>query len=482
MSHTGGNPVQTECNTDRFDFQPLEKRDVRGIFDGGAITSDAGALLLREVEAKMAIIARFAACFTDHRDPELIEHAVEHLIAQRVFGLALGYEDLNDHDQLRHDPLMAVLVGKRDPTGQDRLRQRDRGKALAGKSTLNRLELSPPGADQNSRYKKITADLGRMESLLTDFFIEAHPTPPKRIILDFDATDDPIHGDQLGRFFQGYYKEYCYMPLYVFCGQHLLCAQLRPADQDGAAGSVVKLAGLVERIRREWPDVQIIVRADSGFCRDNLMSWCEDHGVDYILGLAKNSRLRWEIDLELELAKAESEATGKSARRFKDFTYRTRESWSRERRVVGKAEHLAKGSNSRFVVTSLSKEEYEGRSLYEDLYCGRGEMENRIKEQQLMLFADRTSAEDMRANQIRLYLSSIAYVLLSAMRRIGLADTSLERAQCGTIRLKLLKIGALVRITVRKIWISFSQSYPYRDQFLQVLANIRGSPPVVLRC
>jgi len=474
--------VQTECNTDRFDFQPLQKREVLGICDGGAITSDAGALLLREVEAKRAIIARFAACFTDHRDPELIEHAVEHLIAQRVYGLALGYEDLNDHDQLRHDPLMAVLVGKRDPTGQDRLRQRDRGKALAGKSTLNRLELSPPRADENSRYKKITADLGQMESLLTDFFIEAHPTPPKQIILDFDATDDPIHGDQLGRFFQGYYKAYCYLPLYVFCGEHLLCAQLRPADQDGAAGSVAKLTGLVERIRREWPDVQIIVRADSGFCRDNLMSWCEDHGVDYVLGLAKNSRLRWEIDLELELAKAESEATGKPARRFKDFRYRTRESWSRERRVVGKAEHLAKGSNSRFVVTSLSKKEYEGRSLYEDLYCGRGEMENRIKEQQLMLFADRTSAEDMRANQIRLYLSSITYVLLSAVRRIGLADTPFERAQCSTIRLKLLKIGALVRITVRKIWISFSQSYPYRDQFLKILANIRSAPPVVLRC
>jgi hypothetical protein len=446
------------------------------------ITSDAGALLLREVEAKMAIIGRFAGCFTDHRKAELIEHSVGQLIAQRVYGLALGYEDLNDHDQLRHDPLMAVLVGKQDPTGQDRVRQRDRGKPLAGKSTLNRLELSPPRANRSSRYKKITADLGRMESLLTDFFIEAHPTPPARIILDFDATDDPIHGDQLGRFFQGYYKQYCYMPLYVFCGEHLLCAQLRPADQDGAAGSVAKLAGLVERIRREWPDVQIIVRADSGFCRENLMRWCEDHGVDYILGLAKNSRLGWEIDLELELAGAESEATGKSARRFKDFRYQTLKSWSRARRVVGKAEHLAKGSNSRFVVTSLSKEEYEGRSLYEDLYCGRGEMENRIKEQQLMLFADRTSADDMRANQIRLYLSSISYVLLGAMRRIGLVETSFERAQCSTIRLKLLKIGALVRITVRKIWISFSQSYPYREQFLEVLAKIRGAPPAVLRC
>ncbi len=474
--------MQTECNTDRLDFQPLEKRELVGIFNGGAITSDAGGLLLREVDAKTGIIRRLAECFTDHRDPELIEHTVAELVAQRVYGLALGYEDLVDHDQLRHDPLMAVLAGKDDPTGQDRVRERDRGKALAGKSTLNRLELSPPRADKNSRYKKITANLAQMESLLTDLFLEAHPTPPKQIILDFDATDDPIHGDQLGRFFQGYYKEYCYLPLYVFCGEHLLCAQLRPADQDGAAGSVAKLAGLVERIRAAWPEVQIIVRADSGFCRENLMRWCEDHGVDYILGLAKNDRLRWEIDLEQALAEAEFQATGEPARRFKDFTYQTRESWSRQRRVVGKAEQLAKGSNPRFVVTSLSKEDYDARALYEDIYCARGDMENRIKEQQLMLFADRTSANDMRANQIRLYFSSIAYVLLSTMRQIGLASTRFHRAQCSTIRLKLLKIGALVRITVRKIWISFSQSYPYRDQFMAVLSNIRRAPPRVLRC
>lgn len=474
--------MQTECNTNRFDFQPLAKREVRGGFDGGTVTSDGGALLLREVDTKFAILRRFAACFTDHRDPELVEHSVDDLIAQRVYALTLGYEDLNDHDRLRHDPLLAVLVGKHDPTGQDRRRPQDRGKALAGKSTLNRLELSPPRADKNSRYKKITADLGRMESLLSDFFLEAHPTPPEQIVLDFDATDDPIHGDQLGRFFQGYYQEYCYMPHYVFCGEHLLVAQLRPADQDGAAGSVEKLVGLVERIRGAWPDVQIIVRADSGFCRENLMRWCEDNGVDYVLGIAKNDRLRWEIDLELELAKAQFEATGEPARRFKDFSYRTRESWSRERRVVGKAEHLAKGANPRFVVTSLSQQQYDARSLYEDVYCQRGEMENRIKEQQLMLFADRTSAEDMRANQIRLYFSSIAYVLLSAMRRTGLAGTPLERAQCSTIRLKLLKIGAVVRVTVRKVWVSFSESYPYREQFLKVLANIRSTRSIVLRC
>ena len=474
--------MQTECNTQRFGFQPLGKREVLGSFDGGAITSDAGALLLGEVEAKYGIIDRFAGCFTDYRDPERIEHSVDDLVAQRVYGLTLGYEDLNDHDELRHDPLLAVLVGKRDPTGQDRARERDRGKALAGKSTLNRLELSPPRADKNSRYKKITADLGQMEAILTDFFLEAHQAPPERIILDFDATDDPIHGNQLGRFFQGYYKEYCYMPLYVFCGEHLLCAQLRPADQDGAAGSVAKLVGLVERIRSEWPDVQIIVRGDSGFCRENIMAWCEANNVDFVLGLAKNDRLRGGIDLELALAEAECQATGESARRFKDFRYQTLTSWSRERRVVGKAEYLVHGANPRFIVTSLSKEEYEGRSLYEETYCARGDMENRIKEQQLMLFADRTSADDMRANQIRLYFSSIAYVSMSVMRRIGLAGTSFERAQCSTIRLKLLKVGALVRVTVRKIWVSFSQSYPYREQFLKVLANIRNAPAVVLRC
>lgn len=474
--------MQTECNTDRIGFEPLEKRDVCGVFEGGAITSDAGALLLREVEERMRIIDRFAQCFTDHRDPDLIEHSVVELVAQRIYGLALGYEDLNDHDNLRHDPLMALLVGKRDPSGKDRIRERDRGKALAGKSTLNRLELSPPRANAKSRYKKITADLGSMERLLCEFFLEAHMQPPKRIVLDFDATDDPIHGSQLGRFFQGYYREYCYLPLYVFCGEHLLCAQLRPADQDGAAGAVQKLAVLVDHIRREWPDVQIIVRGDSGFCRESLMQWCEENGVDYILGLAKNSRLKKELELHQALAEAEFQATGEPARRFHEFTYKTRESWSRERRVIGKAEHLFKGSNPRFIVTSLSAEAYDARSLYEDTYCQRGDMENRIKEQQLMLFADRTSAEDMRANQIRLYFSSITYVLLCAMRRIGLANTRFERAQCNTIRLKLLKIGALVRITVRKIWISFSASYPYREEFLQVLDNICRAPRVVLRC
>ncbi len=474
--------MQTQCTQQTFDFQALGRREVVARFDGGPITSDAGGLLLREVEQHTGIIRQLARCFTDHRDEELIDHSVEELLRQRIFGLALGYEDLNDHDQLRHDPLLATLVGKQDPTGGDRLRKRDRGKALAGRNTLNRLELTPRGADAGSRYKKIVANQSQIESLFVDVFLQLHPTPPKRIVLDLDATDDPLHGDQLGKFFHGYYKSYCYLPLYIFCGDHLLCAKLRPADIDGAAGSVKQLARIVEQIRRQWPDVQIVIRGDSGFCRENIMAWCEANGVDYLLGLAKNERLRWEIDLELALAEAEFQATGKPARRFKDFRYQTRESWSRERRVVGKAEYLAKGANPRFVVTSLSSEAFDARTLYEDEYCARGEMENRIKEQQLYLFADRTSAHTMRANQLRLWFSSVAYTLLQVIRQFGLQGTKLARARCDTIRLKLLKIGASVRVTVRRVWLSMAESCPYRGLFARVYANlIRWLPQLVPR-
>jgi hypothetical protein len=394
-------------------------------------------------------------------------------MAQRIFALALGYEDLNDHDALRHDPLLAVLVGKADPTGQDRRRLEDRGKSLAGKSTLNRLELTPVGADEKSRYKKVVARHRDLENFFVEMFLSLHPTPPKEIVLDFDATDDPIHGHQLGRFFHGYYDGYCYLPLYIFCGEYLLCAKLRPADIDGAAGSVKQLAKIVERIRRAWPDMRIIVRGDSGFCRENLMQWCEENHVDYVLGLARNARLQRILGKELHEAKLQFEATGHASRVFKDFTYQTRKSWSRERRVVGKAEYLAKGSNPRFIVTSLSSDEFEARTLYEDVYCARGEMENRIKEQQLCLFADRTSCATMRANQLRLWLSSAAYTLLMALRQFGLQGTEMATARCDTIRLKLLKLGALVRTTVRRVWISLSESWPYQRVFVQVYENLR---------
>jgi len=464
--------MQTECTQQTFEFQGLGRREVVAHFDGGPITSDAGGLLLREVEEHTGIVRQLARCFTDHRDEEAIEHPVEQLLRQRIFGLALGYEDLNDHDDLRHDPLLATLVGKQDPTGNDRLRKRDRGKALAGRNTLNRLELTPRGADAGSRYKKIVAHQGQIESLFVDVFLQLHPRPPKRIVLDLDATDDPLHGDQLGKFFHGYYKSYCFLPLYIFCGDHLLCAKLRPSDIDASAGSVKQLARIVEQIRRRWPDVQIVVRGDSGFCRENLMAWCEAHGVDYIFGLAKNKRLEQILGKELYEAKRQFEATGWPARVFKDFNYRTRKSWSRSRRVIGKAEHLRKGANPRFVVTSLAAEEFDARRLYEEEYCARGEMENRIKEQQLYLFADRTSAHTMRANQLRLWFSSVAYMLLQVIREFGLKGTKLARARCDTIRLKLLKIGASVRVTVRRVWLSMAESCPYRGLFATVYANL----------
>jgi hypothetical protein len=465
--------MQTECTQQTFEFQALDRREVVARFDGGKITSDAGGLLLMEVERRTGIIRQLAACFTDHRDEELIEHSVEELLKQRIFALALGYEDLNDHDQLREDPLLATLVGKREPAGNNRLRKRDQGKALAGRNTLNRLELTPRGANAASRYKKIVADSGRIESLFVDVFVRLHRTPPRRIVLDVDATDDPLHGDQLGKFFHGYYKSYCYLPLYIFCGDHLLCAKLRPSDIDAAAGTVKQLDRIVGHVRRDWPEVQIVIRGDSGFCRENIMAWCEANGVDYILGLAKNKRLQRILGKELEEAKQQFEATGHAARVFKDFTYRTHKSWSRSRRVIGKAEHLRKGANPRFVVTSLSAEQFDARTVYEDEYCGRGEMENRIKEQQLYLFADRTSAHSMRANQLRLWFSSVAYTLLEVIREFGLKGTEFARARCDTIRLRLLKIGASVRITVRRVWISMAESCPYQQLFASVYANLR---------
>jgi len=447
-------------------------------FDGGRITSDAGALLLRETERVTGILRQFAGCFTDHRDPDLIEHSVHDLIAQRVYALCLGYEDLNDHDALRHDPLLAVLVGKEDPLGEDRPRARDKGKALAGKSTLNRLELTPIRANRDSRYKKITADRRAMQDLLVKFFLDSHMTPPEEIVLDLDATDDPLHGHQAGRFFHGYYDCYCYLPLYIFCGDHLLCAKLRPSNIDGSAGALKELQRLVAAIRARWPKVRIKVRADSGFCREHIMRWCEESGVDYVLGLSKNARLEGQIVSELAQAKEQFEQTRQPVRMFKEFNYQTRESWSRERRVIAKAEHLDKGANPRFIVTSLSSEDGEARSLYEDVYCARGDMENRIKEQQLCLFADRTSCATMRANELRLLLSSVAYVLMTALQRLGLKDTALEAAQCDTIRLKLLKIGAQIRVSVRKVWVSLAESFPYRAVFQKVYESLArlGAP------
>lgn len=473
----------TECTRQRWLFQPHGRQEVTAAFDGGRVTSDGGGLLLREVEEGFGIVRSFVGCFTDHRDPEAIEFSVQELLLQRVMGLALGYEDLNDHDDLRHDPLLALLVGRKDLTGQDRCDPRDRGKPLAGKSTLNRLELTPVGADADSRYKKIVACIARLQDMLVDVFIRMRSKQgvPQELVIDLDATDDPVHGDQLGKFFHGYYGHYCYLPLYMFCGGWPLLALLRPSDIDGSAGSLPHLKRIIARLRAAWAGVRIIVRGDSGFCREPLLRWCEENSVDYVLGLSKNQRLIRALGTELHQAQEQFRATGRSARVFKDFTYQTRKSWSRKRRVIGKAEHLSKGANPRFIVTSLSSEQVDARTLYEQRYCARGDMENRIKEQQLHLFADRTSTHAMRSNQLRLLFSTMAYLLHLVLREFGLAETELATAQAGTIRTKLLKIGGRVRVSVRRVWISFSESYPYQKLFERVLLNLRRQCPQPLR-
>ena len=453
--------MPTECSATLFEFAPVESRQVVAGFDGGAITTDAGALLLGETDRAIRLTERFAACFTDARMAELVEHEVATMVLQRVVGIAVGYEDVNDHDDLRHDPVLAVLAGKLAAKRADCA-------PLAGKSTLNRLELSQPVA---TRYHKVSHDPAAIERLFVDVFLEAHRRPPAQIILDLDATDDPLHGHQEGRFFHGDYDCYCYLPLYVFCGRHLLAAKLRRSNIDASAGAVEEIARIVAQIRRRWPRTRILLRGDSGFAREALMVWCEANYVDFLLGLARNERLETAIKTELVLASLDSMRTGKAARRFKDFMWSTLDSWSRRRRVVAKAEVTGGDANPGLVVTSLRPAEVGAQHLYEVIYCARGEMENRIKECQLDLFADRTSAATMRANQLRLWFASMAYVLLCALRRIGLANTQFADATCGTIRVKLLKIGALVRISVRRIKVAMSSACPWQDEF--ALAHLR---------
>ncbi len=464
--------MPTECSADLFGFAPVEGREVVGAFDGGAITSDAGALLLGAADRAIDLTKRFAACFHDTRRQHLVEHEVVTLVAQRVFGIALGYEDLNDHDELRHDPMMAVLAGKLAARREDCA-------PVAGKSTLNRLEL---GRLQPTRYHKISHNPIAIKRLLVDLFLEAHERAPQQIILDLDATDDPVHGEQEGRFFHGYYDCYCYLPLYVFCGRHLLVAKLRRASLDAADGALEEVTRLVARIRGRWPRTGILLRADSGFARDDIMTWCEANDVDFVFGLAKNERLVASIATELDQVVAKSRRTGRPERRFKSFMWMTRTTWSRRRRVVAKAEATQGDANPRFVVTSFTRRQCKAKPLYEKVYCARGDMENRIKECQLDLFADRTSAATMRANQLRLWFYSMAYILLCAVRRIALHDTALVDATCGTIRLKLLKLGALVRISVRRIRIAMASACPVARDWsraairLAVAATARASP------
>jgi Transposase DDE domain group 1 len=465
--------MPTDCSADPFGFTPVEGRAVVAAFDGGAITSDAGALLLGATDRAIRLVERFAGCFQDGRAAEWVEHEVATLVGQRVFGIALGYEDLVDHDHLRHDPALAVLAGKLAA------RRRSDCAPLAGKSTLNRLEHAPTAAAEPTRYHKIGHDPAAIERGFVDLFLDAHAKAPKQIILDLDATDDPLYGDQEGRFFHGYYDCYCYLPLYIFCGRHLLAAKLRRSNLDAAAGALEEIERIVTQIRRRWRRVRILLRADSGFAREDLMAWCERNRVDFVFGLAKNARLVAEIERELAEAQAESAATDRPARRFKDFRWSTLDSWSRRRRVVAKAEWTGGEANPRFIVTSLRPAESEAQPLYERIYCARGAMENRLKECQLDLFADRTSAATMKANQLRLWFASMAYVLLCALRRIGLRHTEFAEATCGTIRLKLLKIGALVRISVRRIKLAMASSCPYQLEDALAHARLTAVPAAV---
>jgi hypothetical protein len=455
--------MPTECNSDLFGFAPVGGREVVASFDGGTITSEAGALLLGATDRAIGLVQRFAACFQDYRLQEFVEHQVATLIGQRVFGLALGYEDLIDHDRLRHDPVMALLAGKLAANRSDCA-------PVAGKSTLNRLELSRPVP---TRYHKISHDPAQIERLFVTLFLEAHRTPPKQIVLDLDATDDPLHGHQEGRFFHGYYDSYCYLPLYIFCGAHLLCAKLRRSNIDASAGALEEVMRIVAQIRARWRRVRILLRADSGFAREDLMAWCEQNQVDFVFGLARNPRLTNEIAGALTQAEKRARRTGQPARCFRDFRWSTLDSWSRRRRVIAKAEWTEGKANPRFIVTSLKRAEVEARPLYERIYCKRGDMENRIKENQLDLFADRTSAATMRANQLRLWFAAMAYVLLGALRRIGLHHTQFAQATCGTIRLVLLKIGALVRISVRRIKVAMASGCPYQREYALAHGRLR---------
>ena len=447
----------TQCIQERFAFTVHFSRRVEAEFSAGQVSSDGGALLLREVDRRVQLLRRLTGCFQDGRSPLLVKHQLSEMLAQRIYGMALGYEDLNDHDELRRDPLLSLLSGKRKLEAE-----------LAGKSTLNRLEL----VGRTPRYHKISYSAEAIDRLLVDLYLESHRCPPDQIVLDLDATDIPLYGHQPERFFHGYYDSYCYLPLYIFAGDQLLCARLRPANQDGAAGAVEEVSRIVAQIRERWAEVRIVLRADSGFCREHLMAWCEAHHVDYLFGLARNQRLIRIIGAQMHQARILHHSTGRAARVFTEISYQTRKSWSRSRRVVAKAEYLDKGENPRFVVTSLTAEQSPAPQLYEQLYCARGEMENRIKEQ-MCLFADRLSTDEMKGNQLRLYFSALAYTLMEALRRLGLEGTEWAQAQADTIRRKLLKIGAIVRVSARRVLLQLSSAYPWKDIFARAFHALR---------
>lgn len=468
--------MTTQCSGDKLRFQDLGSRKVEAQFDGGRISTEGGSLFFRQIEEKYGLILQFSKCFEDHRDPDKIEHSVRELLAQRIVALCQGYEDLNDHEELRTDPLLATVVGKEDPTGQDRPRQRDKGNPLAGKSTLNRLELAGREMEEGERYKKITANWEQIRRFFIEAFLQTSRQAEEMIVLDLDGSDDPLHGDQLGKFFNGYYRHYCYYPLFIFCGKHLLTARLRRSNIGDTEGALDELEMIIPRIREQWPDREILLRGDSGFSTDELMNWCENNHVLYVFGQARNSRLEQEVEGAMRDAEAAYEECALPTRIFTEFSYKTRTSWSRPRRVVAKAEYLPKGPNRRFVVTNIPASRMGPEELYQELYCGRGEAENRIKEHQTQLFSTRTSTHWMESNQMRLWLSSVAYTMMNLLRERGLPGTELENSYPCTIRERLLKVAAEVKVSVRRVAVSFTSSYPFGRMFRKVYRQIRRLP------
>ena len=434
----------TDRTLSKIEFPRCCRRRVEVDFAGGDITSNGGALLLSAADRRLGLLSGLARRLDEARQAGKVAHKLLPLLRQRVYAVALGHEDVNDHDGLRDDLALQTAVG--------------RDERLASPSTVGRLDRA---ADRAWAWAAHVS--------MVDSFIASFDRAPEELVLDFDATDDAVHGRQVGRFFHGYYDHYCFLPLYVFCGDHLLVSYLRPSNIDGAKHAWAILALLVKRLRQAWPEVRIILRADSGFCRHRMLGWCERQGIGYIVGLAKNARLNKDAETAMGRAEAAYRDSGEKQRLFAELRYGAR-TWTRRRRVIARLEHGAKGANPRYVVTNL---EGDGQELYEQLYCQRGEMENRIKEQQLDLFADRTSCHDWWPNQFRLILASLAYSLVEAIRRLALAGTDMARAQVGTIRLKLLKIGAVVIRNTRRVRLHLSSACPDKALFHTAAARLK---------